>query len=113
MLPSERKGSVSMTPLQSQSGARLLPNPLLCRGKLYGPAERAVLSLAKAAEAERQIRAWDGYRATPLRRLARLAATARVGEIAYKDEGCRAPLGSFKMLAAAMRWSASPAAGAS
>jgi diaminopropionate ammonia-lyase len=98
MLPPERKGSVSMTVFQSPAGARLLPNPLLCRAKPYGPAEQAVLSLAKAAEAERAIRAWDGYRATPLHRLTRLAAAARVGEIAYKDEGCRAPLGSFKML---------------
>jgi diaminopropionate ammonia-lyase len=98
MLPPERKGFVSMTALQSPSGARLLPNPLLERGKSYGPAEQAVLSLAKAAEAARTIRAWEDYAATPLRSLARLAAAARVGEIAYKDEGCRAPLGSFKML---------------
>lgn len=87
-----------MTMFRSASGARLLPNPLLWRAKPYGLAERGILSLAKAAEAERAIRAWDGYAVTPLRSLARLAATAQVGEIAYKDEGCRAPLGSFKLL---------------
>jgi threonine dehydratase len=87
-----------MTVLESPTGVRLLRNPLLDRARPYGAAEQAILSLAKAAEAARTIGAWDGYAATPLRSLARLAAAARVGEIAYKDEGQRAPLGSFKML---------------
>lgn len=87
-----------MTMFRSASGARLLPNPLLDRAKPYGPAEQTILSLARAAEAERAIRAWDGYAPTPLRNLVRLAAKSSVGEILYKDEGHRSPLASFKML---------------
>lgn len=79
----------------------LVPNPGLDRSRPYGAAERAVLSLARAAEAAAAITRWDGYRATPLRSLGTLAQEAGVAEILYKDEGARFALKSFKALGGA------------
>jgi diaminopropionate ammonia-lyase len=86
----------------AETGAvRFLRNPRLDRARPYGPAEREVLSLARAAEARRAVAAWDGYAATPLRELAPIAAAAGVGRVLYKDEAFRFGLKSFKALGGA------------
>ncbi|MGL4286889.1 MAG: diaminopropionate ammonia-lyase [Phreatobacter sp.] len=83
------------------SGARLLPNPALDRARAYGAEERAILSLAGAMTAATAIRAWDGYKPTPVRALATLAAENGVAALFYKDEGKRFGLKSFKAMGGA------------
>lgn len=58
-------------------------------------------SLAKTAEAVREISAWPGYHPTPLVQLAPLATEFGLGGIYYKDEASRFGLGSFKALGGA------------
>lgn len=79
----------------------LILNPHLDRARPYGPAERAILSLERAAEARATITRWAGYAPTPLRDLAPLAAETGIGELHYKDEGSRFTLRSFKALGGA------------
>lgn len=67
----------------------------------YGPALSALLSPQGFAVAEREIRAWPGYRPTELVALPGLARAAGIGQIWYKDEGTRFGLGSFKALGGA------------
>jgi diaminopropionate ammonia-lyase len=81
--------------------AELLLNPHLDRSRPYGPAERAILSLAGAREAYATISRWEGYAPTPLRNLSSIAAETGVTEILYKDEGARFSLKSFKALGGA------------
>ena len=74
------------------------PNP--------GKAAYEVLSKQDFATAWDEITAWDGYAPTPLHALSQLTAQIGVGGIAYKHEGPRFGLGSFKALGgsyAAMR----------
>ncbi len=67
----------------------------------YGAALGEILSPQGFAAAEREIRAWPGYRATDLVSLPGLARAAGIGQIWYKDEGTRFGLGSFKALGGA------------
>ncbi|MEZ5848498.1 MAG: diaminopropionate ammonia-lyase [Geminicoccaceae bacterium] len=69
--------------------------------RAYGPREAAVLDEAGFSEAQRHIRAWNGYRPTPLHDLAGLAGELGIAALAYKDEGGRFGLGSFKALGGA------------
>ena len=61
-------------------------------------AAESVLTRDDFAQAYDEITQWDGYAPTPLVSLAGLAKELGVGEIAYKDEGPRFGLGSFKAL---------------
>lgn len=67
----------------------------------YGDAERRVLSLAGYQRARDEIGAWPGYASTPLVMLDRLASRLDLAMVAYKDEGERFGLGSFKALGGA------------
>lgn len=78
-----------------------IANPSVDRDRPYGDVERAVLSLVRAREAQAAITAWPGYAATPLIDLPELAAEAGVAAIAYKHEGNRFGLKSFKALGGA------------
>jgi diaminopropionate ammonia-lyase len=80
---------------------RFLLNPALDRAKLYGPAERAILSLEALERAKDVILAWPGYEPTPLHDLAEVAAELGVARLRYKDEGRRFQLKSFKALGGA------------
>ncbi len=83
------------------TGARLLVNPGLDRNRPYGEAERAILSLEGARLAHSTISAWPGYAATPVLSLDALAAASGLAAIAYKHEGRRFALKSFKALGGA------------
>lgn len=61
----------------------------------------AILSPADAARAWAALRLWPGYAPTPLRDLPARARAEGVARIAYKDEGGRFGIGSFKALGAA------------
>jgi diaminopropionate ammonia-lyase len=81
---------------------RLFENPHAARAAAYAlDGREEILSLASLAEAKREITSWPGYQPTPLRRLTGLAADSGVADIAYKDEGGRFGLGSFKALGGA------------
>ncbi|MCB9945180.1 MAG: diaminopropionate ammonia-lyase [Geminicoccaceae bacterium] len=67
----------------------------------YGPREAAVLDDGGFGEARRHIREWEGYAATPLHVLDGLARELGIASLAYKDEGGRFGLGSFKALGGA------------
>jgi diaminopropionate ammonia-lyase len=71
------------------------------RSERYAGEREEVLNEAGFTAAERQIRGWPGYAETPLTKLPRLAARLGVASIAYKDEGGRFGLGSFKSLGGA------------
>ena len=81
--------------------ARLLTNRFCDRSLAYGEAQRAILSLAGAAQANHVISRWDGYAPTPLRSLPSMAVACGVAEVLYKDEGHRFALKSFKALGGA------------
>ncbi|MFN3854346.1 MAG: diaminopropionate ammonia-lyase [Phreatobacter sp.] len=83
------------------TGARLLVNPALDRGRPYGAAERAILSVEGARSARATIAAWPGYEPTPVLSREGLAAASDVAAIAYKHEGHRFVLRSFKALGGA------------
>lgn len=87
--------------IQLSTGARFLANPAVDRGKPYGAAERAILSLDGARAAHAAISAWDGYGPTPLLSLEAIAREAGVGAVLYKHEGRRFALKSFKALGGA------------
>ncbi|HOM21842.1 MAG TPA: diaminopropionate ammonia-lyase, partial [Ottowia sp.] len=78
--------------------AELFLNPAARRDEAYGPRRGAVLGQAALAEARAEITRWPGYAPTPLHRLGALAARLGVADVAYKDEGGRFGLGSFKAL---------------
>ena len=81
---------------------RLFANPRVARALPYrGEGREKILSLAAFAQAKGEITSWPGYQLMPLRRLAKLAAAAGIGEILYKDEGERFGIGSFKALGGA------------
>lgn len=80
---------------------RLIVNPGVDRVHAYPQALKAILSLARAEDAAAVIRSWQGYAPTPLRDLAPLARACGVAGLAYKDEGSRFGLGSFKSLGGA------------
>jgi diaminopropionate ammonia-lyase len=81
---------------------RLFVNPRASRACPYDAQGRGdILSLARLAQAKREITSWPGYKPTPLLPLSGLAAAAGVGEILYKDEAGRFGLGSFKGLGGA------------
>ena len=84
------------------SGLRACRNPAAApAAEPYGSARAQVLSQAGFDAAEREIRQWPGYGATPLRRLPALARQLGVAEVLYKDEGARFALKSFKALGGA------------
>lgn len=76
-------------------------NPHYAPDAAYGPAQAAVLNDAAFATARDTISAWPGYAPTPLVSLPALAVQAGVASIAFKDEGGRFGLGSFKALGGA------------
>jgi diaminopropionate ammonia-lyase len=76
-------------------------NPRAARQQRYGPAQRAVVSLERFAQARDEIAAWPGFAPTPLVDLPGLAAAAGLARVAIKDEGGRFGLGSFKALGGA------------
>lgn len=83
------------------SEINLIRNERADRDRPYGAAERAVLSLAAAREARREIGSWPGYAPTRLVGLPGLASELGVASATYKDEGERFGLGSFKALGGA------------
>lgn len=66
-----------------------------------GTAAHSVLTQQDFDTAVAEITAWPGYAPTPLVMLPALAAEIGVGQIAYKHEGPRFGLGSFKALGGA------------
>jgi diaminopropionate ammonia-lyase len=98
-----RRAGPPHDPAMALSGlsAEFLANPQVDRARMYGEAERAILSVAAARHALDAIAAWAGYAATPLRSLAPSAEEAGVAEVLYKDEGLRFGLESFKALGGA------------
>lgn len=81
--------------------ACLIRNPQRDRGRAYGDAERAILSIAAGRDAMDTISAWPGYRPTPLRSLDAMAADSGVQALLLKDESERFELSSFKALGGA------------
>src|SRR5687768_16473862 len=81
--------------------ARHVRNRLAARALPQGADERAVMPPDGLAAAAAAIRAWPGYRPTPLFSLPGLAARLGIRSLAYKDEGSRFGLGSFKALGGA------------
>ncbi len=79
----------------------LILNPNASRTP-YPEALANILSIEKANESRRWLKAWDGLStgSTPLWNLPGLAARLDVGQIHVKDESVRSPLGSFKALGA-------------
>ncbi len=83
-------------------GIRVFPNPrAAARGESYGATRSAILSAAGFVAAEREILSWPGYVPTPLHLLNGLAAKLGIADLAYKDEGHRFGLKSFKALGGA------------
>lgn len=85
----------------ADGAARLIANPGLERGRAYGEAERAVLSVAAGREALAAITAWQGYAPTALRPLPTLAEAGGIEAVLLKDESTRFGLDSFKALGGA------------
>src|SRR6187431_875841 len=81
--------------------ARLVLNRAVDRRDAYPVALRSTLSLARGGEARRAIAAWPGYAPTTLHDLGWLARELGLAAVAYKDEGARFGLGSFKALGGA------------
>ena len=71
------------------------------RTEAYGNARAEILNEAGFTAAAQEIRRWPGYAVTPLWKLPKLAARLGVASIAYKDEGGRFGLKSFKALGGA------------
>ncbi|MDX1482401.1 MAG: diaminopropionate ammonia-lyase [Woeseiaceae bacterium] len=67
----------------------------------FGPAATSVLTASDFATAAAEVTQWQGYVPTPLHYLADVAAEIGVAAVAYKDEGPRFGLGSFKALGGA------------
>ncbi|BBE73462.1 diaminopropionate ammonia-lyase [Oharaeibacter diazotrophicus] len=81
------------------TGAAVLVNP--ARGGGWTAAMDAILNDAAHARARAVVTGWPGYAPTPLVPLPGLARALGVGVLAYKDEGGRFGLGSFKALGGA------------
>ena len=81
--------------------ARLVLNRAVDRVGLYPAALKTILSRAREAEARAAIGSWPGYAPTPLHDLDWLARDLGLASVAYKDEGPRFGLGSFKALGGA------------
>ncbi|HWI81905.1 diaminopropionate ammonia-lyase [Ramlibacter sp.] len=79
----------------------LFANPACDRAGAYGAARAAILGRDALAAATAQIQCWPGHDVTPLHDLRGLAARLDVAAVAYKDEGSRFGLGSFKALGGA------------
>lgn len=67
----------------------------------HGTPGVVVLPESGFRRAKEEIASWPGYAPTPLIDLPEVAAAARIGRVAYKDEGGRFGLGSFKALGGA------------
>ena len=76
-------------------------NPKADTNRAYSDAQKAIICVAKASDAIRDIKTWPGYAATPLYALSSLAKTANLASIWYKDESQRFGLKSFKALGGA------------
>lgn len=79
----------------------LLNNSSFLAAEPYGAHRSTLLSATALAQAQTVITSWPGYHVTRLCPLPRLARTAGVASIHYKDEGARFGLGSFKGLGGA------------
>lgn len=79
----------------------LFINPRFERDRVYGPKEKAILSVAAGEEARAAISQWPGYAPTPLRSLEELAKETGVAAIHYKDEDARFVTKSFKAMGGA------------
>lgn len=86
-------------PIFSGAAITVQPNRRLDRGA-YPRALRGVLDAGAFARARDALRAWPDYAPTPLHDLRALARRLELARIAYKDEGPRFGLGSFKALGA-------------
>ncbi|NVD36313.1 diaminopropionate ammonia-lyase [Marinobacter lutaoensis] len=67
----------------------------------YGETRSRILSATGFDSAQAAVRAWPGYRETPLHTLPGLARSLGLGALYCKDEGARFELGSFKALGGA------------
>lgn len=81
--------------------AELLINRNAAGPRSMNAEERAVLPVEMLADAATAIRCWPEYAPTPLHRLHALAKELEIAEVAFKDEGDRFGLGSFKALGGA------------
>ena len=90
-----------MTEVLTRHSLKVFHNRRAAEAKEYGAAHRAVLNPEEAEAARREIATWPGFAPTPLVSLPDLAAQAGLGSIAYKDEGGRFGLRSFKALGGA------------
>lgn len=80
---------------------KVTANPLAQPRRPYPERLGRILSRRAADAAFAEITSWAGYAPTPLVELPDLAAASAVASIAYKDEGGRFGLGSFKALGGA------------
>jgi len=69
-------------------------------GSNTGHPGHTVLTAQNISEAAAEISSWPGYQPTPIHQLDHLAAELGLHSIAYKDEGGRFGVGSFKALGA-------------
>ncbi|RDE18406.1 diaminopropionate ammonia-lyase [Motiliproteus coralliicola] len=76
-------------------------NPKADLDRPYSDEQKAVISVAKATDAIRDIKTWPGYAVTPLHCLESMAKDAGLNSIWYKDESQRFGLKSFKALGGA------------
>ncbi|MBB1076979.1 diaminopropionate ammonia-lyase [Rhodoferax sp. 4810] len=79
----------------------LFINPACMREAAYGATQSAILNQAALKVAQAEIQSWPGYAITPLHTLKGISAQMGVASLAYKDEGPRFGLGSFKALGGA------------
>jgi diaminopropionate ammonia-lyase len=79
----------------------VVDNSRVLEGAEYPEAMKMLLSHRAADAAFEHISRWPEYSPTPLIQLPKLAAAVGLAEIAYKDEGGRFGLGSFKALGGA------------
>ncbi|MCB1330571.1 MAG: diaminopropionate ammonia-lyase [Maritimibacter sp.] len=87
--------------LGSPEAFTLVLNPLARRDAPWTAEQDAILSDWGLAAARATISTWPGYAATPLVDLPGMAAELGIATLAYKDEGGRFGLGSFKALGGA------------
>ncbi len=90
-----------MTDVLAAHRAHLYHNARAAQAGEYGPEHRAILNPEEAEAARREIATWPGFAPTPLVSLPGLATAAGLGSVAYKDEGGRFGLRSFKALGGA------------
>ncbi len=90
-----------MTNVLAVHSVHLFHNARAASGGDYGPALRAVINPEEAEAARWEIETWPGFAPTPLVSLPGLARAAGLGSVAYKDEGGRFGLRSFKALGGA------------